>query len=65
MGSPAVVSSSLRDPDLSRSIRVEDYLNDKLQTSTDLSTIDNLIRDVRKQQELLEQQVKIALLSDC
>ena len=40
-----------------RGIRVEDFLNDKLQTIADLATIDNLLEDVKKQQVLLEQQV--------
>ena len=38
-------------------MRVEDYLNDKLQTSADLANIDTLVNDVKKQQRLLEQQV--------
>ena len=40
-----------------RGARVEDFLNDKLQTSADLATIDNLLEGVKKQQGLLEQQV--------
>ena len=38
-------------------IRVEDYLNDKLQTSSDLENIDTLLENVRTQQLLLKQQV--------
>ena len=41
-----------------QSIRVQDYLNDKLQTTADLSGIDALLEDVRKQQSLLTQQVR-------
>ena len=40
-----------------RGARVEDFLNDKLQTSADLATIDDLLQGVKKQQVLLEQQV--------
>ncbi len=40
-----------------RDIRVEDYLNDKLQNSTDLANIDALLEDVKAQQVLLQQQV--------
>ena len=38
------------------SVRVEDYLNDKLQTSADLENIDTLLKNVLKQQTLLKQQ---------
>ena len=37
--------------------RVEDYLNDKLQTFADLENIDVLLRSVLEQQLLLRQQV--------
>ena len=37
-------------------VRVEDYLNDKLQTSADLENIDTLLKNVLKQQTLLKQQ---------
>lgn len=37
--------------------RVEDYLNDKLQTAADLESLDSLLVDVKKQQGLLRQQV--------
>ena len=40
-----------------RDIRVEDYLNDKLQTSADLETLDILLENVLQQQSLLKQQV--------
>ena len=38
-------------------IRVEDFLNDKLQTGSDLDSIDALLEDVKAQQVLLRQQV--------
>ena len=40
-----------------RDIRVDDYLNDKLQNSVDLATIDTLLDEVKAQQLLLQQQV--------
>ncbi|KAL8708042.1 MAG: hypothetical protein Q9220_007038 [cf. Caloplaca sp. 1 TL-2023] len=40
------------------STRVEDYLNDKLQTAADLESLDNLLASVRNQQELLRQQLR-------
>lgn len=40
-----------------RDIRVEDYLNDKLQNSTDLANIDALLEAVNAQQILLQRQV--------
>ena len=40
-----------------RDVRVEDYLNDKLQNTTDLANIDSLLQDVKAQQVLLQQQV--------
>lgn len=39
-----------------RDVRVEDYLNDKIQTIADLASIDTLLADAKKQQSLLEQQ---------
>lgn len=46
--------SGISNEDLS--VRVEDYLNDKLQTSADLENIDTLLKNVLKQQSLLKQQ---------
>ena len=43
--------------DEERDVRVEDYLNDKLQNSTDLANIDVLLKDVKAQQILLQKQV--------
>ena len=40
-----------------RDVRAEDYLNDKLQNTTDLANIDSLLEDVKAQQALLQQQV--------
>ena len=37
-------------------VRIEDYLNDKLQTSADLASIDTLLRDLGHQHDLLEKQ---------
>jgi hypothetical protein len=42
-------------------VRIEDYLNDKLQTSADLDNLDSLLEDVRKQQDLLRKQVSLRL----
>ena len=41
-----------------RGVRVEDYLNDKLQHANDLTNIDALLEDVKAQQVLLQQQVR-------
>jgi hypothetical protein len=48
---PSIMANEERD------VRVEDYLNDKLQTSTDLANIDALLEDVKAQQILLQRQV--------
>ncbi|KAL9600979.1 MAG: hypothetical protein Q9219_002801 [cf. Caloplaca sp. 3 TL-2023] len=47
-------------PSSSRETRVEDYLNDKLQTVADLASLDSLLEDVQKQQILLKQQLSEA-----
>ena len=56
------MSPSMADPSgISKgdlSVRVEDYLNDKLQTSADLENIDTLLKNVLKQQTLLKQQAR-------
>ena len=39
--------------------RVEDYLNDKFQTSADLEQVDGLLLRVQEQQELLKKQVRL------
>ncbi len=38
--------------------RVEDYLNDKIQSAADLDQVDSLLLRVHEQQGLLRQQVK-------
>ena len=38
-------------------VRVEDYLNDKLQTYADLENLDSLLQTVKEQQVLLRNQV--------
>jgi len=42
-----------------RDIRVEDYLNDKIQTNTDLESLKSLVASVEAQKEQLEDQVCI------
>lgn len=37
--------------------RVQDYLDDKLQSSADLESLDSLLAAVQEQQHLLKQQV--------
>lgn len=39
-------------------VRVEDYLNDKLQTLADFETLDTLLATLKSQQGLLQQQVR-------
>lgn len=43
---------------MDQDVRIEDYLNDKLQTQTDLASIDSLLEDLQKQHSLLSQQVR-------
>lgn len=38
-------------------VRIEDYLNDKLQTAADLDNLDALVKASKKQQTLLKEQV--------
>jgi hypothetical protein len=38
--------------------RVEDYLNDKIQVSADLESLDSLLSSLRAQQELQRKQVR-------
>ena len=51
-------TNASRFADEERDVRVEDYLNDKLQNTTDLANIDSLLEDVKAQQVLLYQQVR-------
>jgi hypothetical protein len=41
-----------------RDIRVDDYLNDKLQIAADLENLDSLLLNVKHQQALLKRQVR-------
>ena len=38
--------------------RVQDYLNDKLQTAADLNNLESLLQNVQQQHELLQEQVR-------
>lgn len=38
-------------------VRVQDYLDDKLQSAADLDSLDSLLAAVHEQQQLLKQQV--------
>jgi hypothetical protein len=38
--------------------RVQDYLNDKLQTTADLNNLESLFQNVQQQHELLQVQVR-------
>lgn len=51
---PAILDAEGRD------VRVGDYLDDKLQTLTDLDSLDALLSSVRNQHVLLKKQVPIA-----
>ena len=44
--------------------RVQDYLDDKLQSGADFESLDSLLADVKAQQELLKQQVRGHLIRD-
>lgn len=37
--------------------RVQDYLDDQLQSSTDLESLDSLLENLKNQQDLLKKQV--------
>lgn len=41
--------------------RVEDYLNDKIQVTSDLESLDSLLSNLRAQQELQRKQVLLPL----
>lgn len=43
--------------DEDRDMRVEDYLNDKLQIAADLDNLESLLENVRERQNLLTEQV--------
>lgn len=56
------VCSRMAELQLSRTsdirTRVEDYLNDKVQTAADLDQLDSLLQQIQGQQNLLKQQVR-------
>lgn len=58
MAAIAFRRSSTQTTNEGRDVRVEDYLNDKLQTYTDLENLDTLLETVKQQQTLLRQQVQ-------
>lgn len=41
-----------------QSTRVEDYLNDQLQSAADLENLDSLLANIQKQHTLLKEQVR-------
>jgi len=43
--------------------RVQDYLDDRLQSTADLESLDTLLADVKRQQELLKKQVSVMCYS--
>lgn len=59
MASRALRRGSSHTTTEERSIRVEDYLNDQLQTHADLSNLDSLLDSVKHQQILLREQVAV------
>ena len=53
----ATMALSRRPRTSQHDVKVEDYLNDRLQTYADFETIDTLMHDIQKQQKLLKSQV--------
>lgn len=54
----AILKDPQRDIPLGeRDIRVEDYLNDKIQTKVDLKDLESLIVKVEEQKKILQKQV--------
>jgi hypothetical protein len=53
----AVVADSKSMLGEERDVRVEDYLNDKLQTYDDLENLESLLFNVKNQHDLLTKQV--------
>lgn len=47
---------------ISENVRVEDFLNEKLQKDSDLDSLENLIASIEVQQKHLEEQVSDELL---
>ncbi|KAL9101668.1 MAG: hypothetical protein Q9187_009212, partial [Circinaria calcarea] len=60
MASLTIQPSARLSSDEDRDIRVEDYLNDKLQTYADLENLDSLLETVKQQQNLLREQLRDA-----
>lgn len=55
----AILLDPARDIPLGeRDIRVEDFLNDKIQTAFDLGNLESLIASVETQKQQLEEQVR-------
>lgn len=57
MAAVTVSPMANRSFDEDREVRVEDYMNDKLQTYADLENLDALLETVKQQQGLLREQV--------
>lgn len=57
MATLTIPSSARLSSSEDQDIRVEDYLNDKLQTYADLENLDSLLETVKQQQKLLREQV--------
>ena len=57
MAAFAVSPTANRSLDEDCEVRVEDYMNDKLQTYADLENLDALLETVKQQQRLLREQV--------
>jgi hypothetical protein len=58
MAEVASRSSVSRLPGGDMNIRLEDYLNDQLQTDADLENVDALLENVQKQHTILKEQVR-------
>jgi hypothetical protein len=63
--SPVAVLADRHSIDMGeRDIRVDDYLNDKLQTASDFANLDSLIASIETQRIQLQDQVGSPLLFD-
>lgn len=54
------VGEPLYSPPSKQDTRLEDYINDKLQTFADFETLDSLLANVQNQQDLLQKQLQDA-----
>jgi len=52
-----LLDSGRNNPTLEKDVRLEDYLNDKIQTSTDFSNLKSLLANIDLQKKQLEKQV--------